>query len=600
MALTHAPSLAGADPTAIQVPGHFGWIDGWVVLGILGLITWVGHRMSPPQKSARDFFLGGRSLPWYAVAASIIATELSAVTFVSLPSVVFKPGGNLTYLQIGLFGSLVARWSIARWLVPVYLRSEIYSPYEFVGQRLGAAAKAWVTALFTLGGILGQAARVYMTALALEILLPGPLAALGGRLGVEPLSAAVILLGTVALLWTWMGGMATVIWTDALLFLLFVFGGLVLIGFGVAGYGEGPLTLMREASSQGKLQLLDFDTDPTKAFTFWAAAFACAWGGIGQYGTDQLMAQRLFCCRSERDAQRAIRASYLAVLVIALIAMVGVALYGYYRTHPMGELSQALFDEKNDRILLLFVREALPVGVRGFVVAGVLAAAISSLDSILAALSQTTVSSLWLPWRERRGLGSEDALVVRASRVFVLAWCIVLCAVAILTETLAEQHGSVLSWALAASGICGGALLGAVVLALRATPGTPGRTGARGFPWSAPLSVLLVASIQFHGSFAQRWVPWVLGACALLWFTKRMGGGAGPRGWGRADFVYLGLLALVYVVLRRLHFEGGASLAWPWYIPIGSTVAVLGALALDGGAGEDVATGDEGPVRSTH
>ena len=200
-------------------------LDWGVVLVLLVGTTLIGHLASGKQESLRDFFLGGRRLPWYAVAASIIATEISAVTFISLPSVVAREGGDWTYLQIGLFGSLFARGIIAWFLVPAYYEREVFSPYDYMGAKLGEGVRRTATSLFALGGILGQSARVYLTAVVLGVLLENELAWVAAQTGVSPLAVAVGVITLVAMAWTLMGGMRTVIWTDVMQFFLFAIGG---------------------------------------------------------------------------------------------------------------------------------------------------------------------------------------------------------------------------------------------------------------------------------------------------------------------------------------------------------------------------------------
>ena len=136
-----------SDPGSVPTFEALDWI---VVALVLVLTTWVGHRAAGRQTSARDFFLGGRKLPWYAVAASLVATEISAVTFVGLPAAVAAPGGDLTYLQVVLFGALIARMIVAFVLLPVYFEREIYSPYDYVGQRLGSTGRTVTSVVFSI------------------------------------------------------------------------------------------------------------------------------------------------------------------------------------------------------------------------------------------------------------------------------------------------------------------------------------------------------------------------------------------------------------------------------------------------------------------
>lgn len=560
----------------MELGGTFGPLDALVVLGVLVATTVVGERLAGRQGSLSDFFLGGGRLPWWAVAASIVATEISAVTYVSLPSVVQREGGDLTYLQIGLIGSLVARAVVGWLLVPAYYERRIYSPYDYVGERLGEGTRRTTTVLFTVGGLLGQSARVYMTAVVLEVVLHGELAWLEQHTGLPPLAGAVATIGLVAVLWTWMGGIAAVVWTDAILFLLFLVGIGVTLGTVHGALPGGLDGALAEGLEQGKLRVFDPSWDPTRAYTLWAALIASSWGGIGSYGTDQLMAQRLFCCRGPREARRAILASYAAVLLIALVALVGVALWAYLREHPLEGAAAALVAEKPDRVFPVFISTVLSSPWRGLVLAGIFAAAISSLDSILAALSQTTLSALVQPWRERSGRPAwTDRQAVRASRALVLVWGACLCLLAVGIEGVAQRYASILDLALAMAGYTGGALLAAFFLAFLPT----GRD-ARGFPQAAALSVLTVFAVSWHARWA--WITTlVLGLAIVAWWAL----GAGRRaGLPRLAFLVLGAALAVWLARHGTFEREGVerSVAWPWYVPIGSTVALVTALVLSG------------------
>lgn len=564
----------------------FGVADWAVVLGVLVGTTVLGERLAGRQKSARDFFLGGRRLPWYAVAASIVATEISAVTYVSFPSGVAREGGNMTYLQIVLFGSLLARAFVGYVLVPAYYKHEIYSPYDYVGRRLGARGKTVTSALFALGGVLGQSARVYMTALVLGVLLQSELAQLQEWTGLPPLVSSVLVITAVAVAWTWMGGIATVVWTDAVLFVLF------LVGIGaalatVAGNLEGGLSeAMSTGWEAGKFQVVDLSMDPRLAYTLMMALVFSSWGQIGPYGCDQLMVQRLFCCRDAREARKAILASTAAAGVVFMMGVVGVALFSYYRANPMGAEEASLVAEAPDRLFPLFVKQVMSSPWKGLVVAGVFAAAISSLDSILAALSQTTLSAIVIPRRRRRleaaGLGAggeeqEARWMVRASRWLVLGWGVVLAAAAVGASEVAKRYESVLDLALAMAGYTGGALLAAFFLAF-----LPLRPRSKGFAWSASLSVMTVFAIVWHGAYAERACMAFALLLVLAWFLRGAHREAADGVARVAPSVFLVLGALLpWVLCRYAVWPDGTVLPWPTYIPIGSLTAFLFALALD-------------------
>ena len=550
----------------MTLSGTFGLLDWLIVAGLLVGLTLLSRSLSRRQKTERDYFAGSRNLPWYAVAASLVATEISAVTYVSLPSIVHRPGGNLTYLQIGLFGYVAARLLVARYLVPAYYRHDAMSPYDLIERRLGdsgAAVRRTATALFWLGGVLAQSARVYLSAVVLGVLLHRELGWLESATGVPPHMAAVAAILAIAILWTWLGGIAAVVWTDAALFLLFLAGVAVSLGVVVWEIETGVSTTLSAAWAEGKFTLFDVSASLTVPYTLWAALIGATVGGFAAFGTDQLMAQRIFCCRSVRDAQRAVVASSVSVLVSFAFALVGIGLWAYYEQIPLQGAAAEIVAEQPDRVFAVFAVEAVAVGLKGLVVAGALAAAISSLDSILAALAQTTSALL-----RTHGAGG-----LRQARLLVLGWGVVLGVASLLMDEVAARYDALLDLALAMAGYTGGALMAAVLLALAPL----GRDG-RGFLWSGPLSVLAVFAAAWHGP-AAGWACAVGGAALLGTWLRADGRGR----VGGSLLLALGVAA-VLALWRWAEGPGGEVLAWPWYVPLGGAVAWLWGLGLSGRA----------------
>ncbi len=553
----------------------FSAIDWAVVAGVLLLTSlfgmWFGRGAT-----MREFFLGGKQLPWWAVSASIVATEISALTLVSLPAIVYFEGGSSTYLQLTLIGSVVARFAIAWWLVPAYYEQEIYSPYDWVGRRLGEPVRRMMTFLGAVGGTLSQAARVYLTAVVLEILLAGQLAALEQSTGVPSIALSIGLITLVAVVWTWLGGIVTVVWTDVLLFVAFVASSLAVFVWIVSRLDGGVGALWEYGVESGRARILDFDTSPTKAYTFWAALLATGFGNIGAYGVDQLMAQRILCCRGVREARLAVTTSAVAVLVGLLVAWVGIALAAWYAAHPLQGEALALVQEKRDRILPVFVATTLPEGLRGFVVAGVFAAAISSLDAVLAALAQTVLHA-WMPGHAR-----DDGRALRTSRWLILGFGVLIAAVAWAMDPLSRSYASLLDLGLSMAGYTQGALLAAFLLALRWP-----QIGGSGWLWAAPVSALVVYAVAWQGPVPQL----VVGASGMLvlalWWSRR---GLGPvrHAGGTATWALAATLVLAWWLAGHgaLATEQGPGrppvlqpLAWPWYVPLGCAVSMaLGVL----------------------
>ena len=572
----------------ISLEGGFSLVDWLIVLGTLMAITVLGHRLTGRIASLRDFYLGGRSLPWFAVSASIIATEISAVTFFAVPSMVWREGGSLEYLQIGLFSALIARMVVAFVLAPSYFQKEIFSPYDYMGERLGRSVRRMTTALFMLGGTLAQAARVYFTALIIEVLAFEELGAVSDVVGLPPIAIAIVCITAVALLWTWIGGVATVVWTDAMLFVLFIAGiGAILVTLhtSISG-GLGAAWELADAS--GRLGLFDTKTSLTNPASFLTTPYGllsvfvgASWGLVAPYGTDQMIAQRVLCCRSKGAAQLAVLGGYFSVVVVGLSFLVGIGLLGYYDTHSMSAGAAALVEAKPERILPIYVREVLPAGVRGLVLAAAFAAAISSLDSILAALGQTT-QALRARWdgesKEEVGAGGEAAAGVRGGRLIVVGWAVVLGLVAILMQDVETHYADLIGLALGMSALIGGPLLAAFALSW-ITKDESRPLGADGFLWAAPLGVLTVTFAAFPGDamYVRSW--YAISALYLAWLLVGLPRRRQP--YGAVQSLVFGFTLFLLTRVADVGDFDGRVLQWPWYVPVGSTVTFVFALVMD-------------------
>ncbi len=404
---------------------YFTTVDWAVVAGYLLLTTLVGHLLRGKQASVKDFFLGGRSLPWPAVSGSIIATEISGVTFIGVAGMVYAEKGDFTYLQWGI-GSIIARVIVGFFFVRAFYEREIYSPYDYMGHRLGEGVKRLATVVFQIGGILGQSVRVLVAALALKVVTP------------LDFEYCILIIGVFAIGWTLMGGMRTVIWTDVMQFFLFVGAGLLSLFWMIGGTEGGWSGMVEVAGEAGKFNLLNLSRDPAADFTLWVAIIAVPFQNVSMFGVDQLNAQRMFCCRSESDARKAILISSAGLLITVLMLLVGAALYAFYNQSVppesfaqfSSEIAQLEPKERKDAYYPVWIVTELPEGLRGLILAGIFAAAISSLDSILAALSQTTLS---LFRKTEEASGRRDLVL---SRWLVVGWGLALSAFAIALDSM--------------------------------------------------------------------------------------------------------------------------------------------------------------------
>ncbi|MBK1883716.1 hypothetical protein JIN85_14960 [Luteolibacter pohnpeiensis] len=461
---------------------HFTGLDWAVVVAYMLLTTWIGHLLSGKNATIRDFFLGGRTLPWWAVCGSMLATEISALTFIAVPGGVFALKGDWTYLQWGI-GSMIARFAVAYWLVPLYFRNEIYSPYDYMGAKLGEGVRRLVTVLFSLGAILGQSVRVLVTAIILQTVT-----------GLS-MSVCIIAIGAFAVVWTLMGGMRTVIWTDVIQFGVFMFGGILALGWLVGNIGwDSMVDINRHVIGPDglvdKMRIFDFTApwdNPMLEYTFWVGVIAMPFQNFTAFGTDQLNAQRIFCCGNEHDAKKAMAWSSVSMIITILMLAVGSGLFAWYKTHGLSVDEAAKFAEDSNYVFPVWITTVLPPGITGLILAGAFAAAISSLDSVLAALSQTTLSA-WYGREKLEHEGSGPAMVLQ-SRLAVFVWAVILSGVAIILSKIYEKthEKNLIDLAFGMIAYTYGPLLGVLLCAI-----LPGKRYLGGLIAGVCLSVLLV------------------------------------------------------------------------------------------------------------
>ena len=398
-----------------EVTEAFSGIDWGIVALYMILTTVLGERLSGKQATIKDFFLGGKSLPWWAVTGSMIATEISALTFIGVPGGVYAAQGDWTYLQWGI-GSIIARFAVGYWLVPLYYEKEIYSPYDFMGNRLGEGVRRLVTFLFSLGAVLGASVRVVVTAVILKAVT-----------GLDA-QLCIVIIGVFAVLWTFLGGMQTVIWTDVIQFCLFIFGGLLALGWLVSTLGWNEIVQLNGGFGEGgKMRMLNGTTpwdEPALKYTLWVGLLAMPFQNFAAFGIDQLNTQRMFCCGSERDARKAMCWSSVSILITVVMLAVGSGLFAWYQVHVPSESLGKAFGEDTNNVFPAWIVTVLPVGLSGLILAGAFAAAISSLDSVLAALSQTSLSIFY----GRKNLEDESKGKERVmqSRIAVCIWGVIL------------------------------------------------------------------------------------------------------------------------------------------------------------------------------
>jgi SSS family solute:Na+ symporter len=419
------------------------FLDLAVILAYLIAITWFGAHFRKRQSSLGDYFLGGRSAPWWAIALSIVSAETSTLTIVGTPGLSFA--GNLEFLQL-VFGYLLGRVAVSLLFLPHYFRGEMFTAYELMRRRFGERIRRLTAAIFLVTRALAEGVRVFAISLVISVVLGTGEA------------VSIVLIVCLTLFYTFEGGMTAVIWTDVAQMCLYVFGAAVSLFVILAMIPGGWAHVATVAGQAGKLQVFDFRFSPTMQFlsqkySFWAGLVGGCLLTMASHGTDQLMVQRLLSARNEAESRRALLSSWLVIFFqFTLFLAIGVLLFVYYQDAHLIK-PQAL-----DRIYPEFVWRHLPVGVAGLVTAAILAAAMANLSAALNSLASTTVIDFarWMP----TGARPADAGSLKLARLMTVVWGVALVAIGM----LARRWGSVLESGLSIASVTLGLLLGVFLL----------------------------------------------------------------------------------------------------------------------------------------
>lgn len=464
---------------------------GILVVYMLGVSVW-GVWLGRGQTGGRQYFLGSRSLPWPAVMLSVVATETSTLTFLSIPGVAYL--GTLTFLQLTI-GYLLGRLVVAWLLLPRYYRGELETAYALLEARFGRSTRKLTSGIFMLTRLLSDSVRLFATAI--------PLALVTGWS--YPFSIVVIAVAT--LIYTYFGGIKAVVWVDAFQMGLYVAGALiagVALHLAVAGgWGE----ILTAAGDAGKLTMLDTSFELGTAYTLWAGLIGGAFLSMGSHGTDQLIVQRLLTCRNLAASRKALVWSGVAVMVqFFLFLMVGIGLWAYYGGRAF---------DTTDEIFARFIVEALPAGVRGLLIAAVFAAAMSSLSSSVNALASASAYDIWAP---AVGAEQDDRRILVAGRAFTLLWAGLLVGGAILFIP-ASRGQTAVEVALSVSSLVYGGLLGAFALGIFSL-----RADARSvlFGVIAGIATVTLIWVFLRAQVAWTWFP-LLGSAVTFGIGSALG-----------------------------------------------------------------------------
>jgi len=419
------------------------WLDFGVIAVYLVGITWFGARFRRSQTSLKDYFLGGRNAPWWAISLSIVSAETSTLTVIGTPSLSFN--GNFGFLQL-VFGYLLARLVIASLFLPAYFRGEMFTAYELMRIRFGSRIRRLTAGTFLILRALAEGVRVFAISIVISVVLGTG----------EMTSIAAILLLT--LLYTYEGGMTAVIWTDVVQMTLYVAGALASLFLVLREIPGGWAHVVATAAPLGKMQVFDFRIGApaeffTRTYSFWAGIIGGCFLTTASHGTEQLLVQRLLSAKDERQSRAALLSSWVVIFVqFTLFLIIGVCLFTLYRDH--GWSTPAVTDSIYPR----FIWDNLPPGLSGLLIAAILAAAMSNLSAALNSLASTTVMDFLRPLGDMQ----NESVWLKRARLATIVWGVILAGVAL----LARNWGGVLQAGLSIASIIYGSLLGVFLLGL--------------------------------------------------------------------------------------------------------------------------------------
>jgi len=415
-----------------------------VIIAYLVDITLLGIYVGRRQKDAKDYFVADREIPWWAVMFSIVASETSALTFISIPGLAYV--GNLGFLEIAV-GYLVGRIALAYTLLPRYYEGNLVTAYALLEHRFGIAARRFTSVVFMVTRGMADSVRVYATAVPIALII-GPLLP---RAAVMPV--AVLVLGTLTVIYTIRGGMRAVVWTEIVQASVYLLGGLsavVLVGQLVPG---GWSAIIATAAPAGKFKIVSWTPILTQPHTMLAGIIGGAFLSMASHGADQLIVQRLLSARSLKAAQAAVIGSGVAVIIqFALFLTLGVGLWGLYggKVFPVP-----------DAIFPTFIVDQMPHGLVGLLLAAILAATMSTHSGAINSLAAAATHDIYLPLT---GRAPDDPRTLRIGRFFALFWGIVLTGGALLFPQ--NPKTSVVVVALSIASFTYGGLLGGFFLAI--------------------------------------------------------------------------------------------------------------------------------------
>ena len=452
------------------------WPDLLVVIAYLAAITIFGALFRKKQPTLREYFLGGRRLPWWAISFAVVTAETSILTIISTPGIAYAT--NLGFLQL-VFGYLVGRVVVSFALIPRYFAGEMFTAYQLIQQRFGSVLKLFTSGLFLTTRALAEGVRVFAIAIVIGVVL---------KSGVV---ASLLIVTALTLFYTFEGGLTAVIWTEVVQLLIYLAGTVVALVLALHAIPGGWAEVSRIAHLEGnKLAVFNFHFNWHEPYLFWSGLVGGAFLNTASHGTDQLIVQLLLAARKKRDSQTALLASGVIILLqFTLFLLVGVTLFAFYRhfppPHPFA---------RGDQIFPTFVVTQLPRGLAGLLIAAIIAAGMANLSAALNSLASSSVMDFYKPFIRPN---ADEKHYMAVSRGVVLGWGIVLTIIALVAQLL---HRSVMELALTIASVPYGSMLGIFLLGVLTK-----RATARGALTGALVALAVMVFVVAYTPIAWTW-----------------------------------------------------------------------------------------------
>jgi SSS family transporter len=451
-----------------------------IVLYLVAVIVagaWFGKR----QNSTSRYFFAGRNVPWWAVSASIVATETSTITFISVPGIVYAKNGNFTFLQL-VFGYLLGRIVISVLFMPSYFRGSLVTVYELLQERFGARVKALAATLFVAMRTIADAVRLLLTA----IVISSVVRAFHAGVSVErAITEGILAIGVIMIVFTVIGGIEAVVWVEVAELAIYITGAVgaaIVLAHAIPGGLPAAISIGAQAH---KFRVFDFALDFTKSYGFWSGLIGGCFLNMSTHGTDQSIVQRYMCTDSAKKGALALLTSGVVILVqFTAFLSIGVLLFAFYRPDLTGYM-------RSDQAFPDFITQHLPSGLSGLVVAGILAAA---MKPSLNAIASAVVADLYTPIVRNR----DDRHYLKVSRLVTVLAGVAMIGVALLMQ---HQQRTALDAALSVASLVNGPILGVFLLS----------AAKRGGPASALIGMSCgIATVMF---------VWLGTPIAWPWYT---------------------------------------------------------------------------------